>query len=68
MLGAADNITDTLHETFTHVIDWGDGTVDAVHTYADSLHTRCHDHADSTRTARRQNFTVPQAVLTAREC
>ncbi|HEX5470569.1 MAG TPA: hypothetical protein VFW73_01725 [Lacipirellulaceae bacterium] len=28
-------ITDTQHETFTHVIDWGDGTVDAVHTYPD---------------------------------
>jgi hypothetical protein len=33
---APPTITDTLHESFTHVIDWGDGTVDAVHTYADS--------------------------------
>ncbi len=33
---APPTITDTLHETFTHVIDWGDGTVDAVHTYTDS--------------------------------
>jgi PKD repeat protein len=29
-------ITDTRHESFTHVIHWGDGTVDAVHTYVDS--------------------------------
>ena len=29
-------VTDTLHESFTHVINWGDGTIDAVHTYADS--------------------------------
>ncbi|MFO0789411.1 MAG: PKD domain-containing protein [Pirellulales bacterium] len=28
------NITDRLHESFTHVITWGDGSVDAVHTYA----------------------------------
>ncbi len=33
---APPTITDTRHETFTHVIEWGDGTVDAVHTYADS--------------------------------
>jgi hypothetical protein len=33
---APPTITDTLHETFTHVIDWGDGTVDAVHTYTDN--------------------------------
>ena len=33
---APPTITDTLHESFTHVIDWGDGTVDAVHTYVDS--------------------------------
>ena len=30
-------ITDTHHETFTHVVDWGDGTVDAIHTYADNV-------------------------------
>jgi PKD repeat protein len=29
-------VTDTLHESFTHIISWGDGTVDAIHTYADS--------------------------------
>jgi PKD repeat protein len=29
-------VTDTLHESFTHVINWGDGTIDAVHTYPDS--------------------------------
>jgi PKD repeat protein len=28
------NVTDRLHESFTHIIDWGDGSVDAVHTYA----------------------------------
>jgi PKD repeat protein len=30
------NVTDTLHESFTHVFDWGDGTVDALHTYIDA--------------------------------
>jgi hypothetical protein len=33
---APPTITDTLHESFTHVIAWGDGTVDGVHTYTDS--------------------------------
>jgi hypothetical protein len=33
---APPTITDTHHESFTHVIDWGDGTVDAVHTYTDA--------------------------------
>ncbi|HEX4414191.1 MAG TPA: PKD domain-containing protein, partial [Lacipirellulaceae bacterium] len=28
------NITDINHESFTRVIDWGDGTVDAIHDYA----------------------------------
>ncbi|HEY3392612.1 MAG TPA: PKD domain-containing protein [Lacipirellulaceae bacterium] len=30
------NITDPLHESFTHILDWGDGTIDAVHTYTDA--------------------------------
>jgi hypothetical protein len=30
------NITDTRHESFTHLLDWGDGTIDAIHTYPDS--------------------------------
>ena len=33
---APPTITDTLHESFTHVLDWGDGTVDAIHTYVNS--------------------------------
>jgi hypothetical protein len=33
---APPTITDTLHESFTHVLDWGDGTIDAIHTYVDS--------------------------------
>jgi PKD repeat protein len=33
---APPTLTDTRHESFTHVIQWGDGTVDAVHTYVDS--------------------------------
>jgi hypothetical protein len=33
---AAPNISDPKHETFTHVMDWGEGIVDAVHTYAES--------------------------------
>jgi PKD repeat protein len=32
------NITDIKHESFTRVIDWGDGTVDAIHDYA-TAHT-----------------------------
>jgi PKD repeat protein len=35
-LAAPPTITDTLHESFTHLLDWGDGTIDAVHTYVDS--------------------------------
>jgi PKD repeat protein len=35
-LAAPPSITDTLHESFTHLLDWGDGTIDAVHTYVDS--------------------------------
>jgi hypothetical protein len=31
----AANISDPKHETFTHVMDWGEGIVDAVHTYVD---------------------------------
>jgi PKD repeat protein len=27
------DITDPRHESFTHLLDWGDGTIDAVHTY-----------------------------------
>lgn len=27
-------VTDRLHESFTHIINWGDGSIDAVHTYA----------------------------------
>ena len=30
------SITDPTRETFTHVLNWGDGTIDAVHTYAES--------------------------------
>jgi PKD repeat protein len=30
------NITDPLHESFTHILDWGDGTIDAVHAYPDA--------------------------------
>jgi PKD repeat protein len=29
------DISNPLHESFTHVLDWGDGTIDAVHTYVD---------------------------------
>lgn len=29
-------VTDRLHESFTHIINWGDGSIDAVHTYAQS--------------------------------
>jgi len=32
------NITDIKHESFTRVIDWGDGTVDTIHDYA-ATHT-----------------------------
>jgi PKD repeat protein len=35
-LAAPPSITDTLHESFTHLLNWGDGTIDAVHTYAES--------------------------------
>ena len=34
---AVHSITDTTHETFTYIVDWGDGTVDAVHTYNQPL-------------------------------
>jgi PKD repeat protein len=30
------SITDTRRESFTHLLDWSDGTIDAVHTYADA--------------------------------
>ena len=54
---APPTITDTLHESFTHVIDWGDGTVDAVHTYADSS---THDVTiTQTGPGGTQTFTVP---------
>jgi PKD repeat protein len=33
----AAHITDTKHETFTYVVDWGDGSVDAVHSYDQPL-------------------------------
>ena len=33
---APPSITDTRHESFTHVLNWGDGTIDAVHTYPES--------------------------------
>jgi hypothetical protein len=54
---APPTITDTLHESFTHVIDWGDGTVDAVHTYTDSS---THDVTiTQTGPGGTQTFTVP---------
>jgi PKD repeat protein len=30
------DITDPRHESFTHILDWGDGTIDAVHTYPEA--------------------------------
>ena len=32
---APPTITDRHHESFTHLINWGDGSVDAIHTYAE---------------------------------
>jgi PKD repeat protein len=32
---APPTITDRHHESFTHVINWGDGSIDAIHTYAE---------------------------------
>ena len=31
---APPTITDRQHESFTHLINWGDGSIDAIHTYA----------------------------------
>ena len=32
---APPTITDRHHESFTHLINWGDGSIDAIHTYAE---------------------------------